>query len=292
LSFLSDYTLGSYLEEARIMSTSAANLTGNTLANVLYAGSGNNVLNGGGGLDTVSYAYSSAGVTVSLDATAAQATGGSGKDTLSAFENLTGSAHSDKLTGTTGANVIDGGAGADTMTGGAGNDTYLVRDTGDKVLEASGGGTDLAISYLASYTLAANIENGAIMSAGTASMTGNSLDNIMTAGSGKNLLTGGGGHDIFVFSALADTSALSATADTISDFLSGDRIDLSLLDANTGAAGNNAFSGTLVSDFTAAGQLKLVSGVLYGNTDSNLSTAEFAINLTHVSALSAHDFIL
>jgi hypothetical protein len=95
-----------------------------------------------------------------------------------------------------------------------------------------------------------------------------------------------------VFTALADTTAESASADTIGDFLSGDRIDLSLLDANTGAAGNNAFSGTLVSDFTAAGQLKLVSGVLYGNTDSNPGTAEFAINLTNVTALSAQDFIL
>ena len=293
LSFLSDYTLGSNLEAARIMGTSAANLTGNTLANVLYAGTGNNVLNGAGGVDTVSYAFGArSGVTVSLAQTSAQSTGGSGSDQLSAFENLTGSAYADKLTGTSGANLIDGGAGNDTMTGGAGNDTYLVRDTGDKVVEASAAGTDLVLSYAASYTLAANVENGSIKSTGIATLRGNTLDNVLTAGTGKNLLAGGGGHDIFVFTALADTTAESASADTISDFLSGDRIDLSLLDANTGAAGNNAFSGTLVSDFTAAGQLKLVSGVLYGNTDSNPGTAEFAINLTNVTALSAQDFIL
>jgi Ca2+-binding RTX toxin-like protein len=95
---LSSYTLGTNVENGRILSTGAANLTGNSLNNVLYAGVGNNVLDGSTGTDTVSYAYGvtgTTGVTVSLALTTAQATGGSGSDTLIGIENLTGSAYAD-----------------------------------------------------------------------------------------------------------------------------------------------------------------------------------------------------
>jgi hypothetical protein len=93
-SYLSTYTLGTNVENGRILATGAANLTGNTLNNLLYAGAGNNSLNGSTGTDTVSYAYGlsgTTGVTVSLALATAQVTGGSGTDTLISIENLTGS---------------------------------------------------------------------------------------------------------------------------------------------------------------------------------------------------------
>jgi Ca2+-binding RTX toxin-like protein len=107
------------------MNTGAANMTGNSLNNVIQAGVGNNVINGGSGTDTVSYAagVGSTGVKVSLATTAAQATGGSGSDTLVSIENLLGSQYADQLTGNTGANRLEGGAGNDTLSGGSGNDT-------------------------------------------------------------------------------------------------------------------------------------------------------------------------
>ena len=67
------------------------------------------MLNGGDGIDTLSYQLDRA-VTVSLDTTAAQDTGGSGIDTVSNFENLTGSYFNDMLTGNDNANVIQGRA--------------------------------------------------------------------------------------------------------------------------------------------------------------------------------------
>ncbi|HRF74493.1 MAG TPA: calcium-binding protein, partial [Accumulibacter sp.] len=107
--------------------TSSANLTGNTLDNLLYAGVGNNVINGSSGTDTVSYYYGNngTGVTVSLATTAVQATGGSGSDTLLSIENLTGSGFNDGLTGNNGANRLEGGSGADRLAGGLGNDTLI-----------------------------------------------------------------------------------------------------------------------------------------------------------------------
>ena len=53
---------------------------GNALDNTVYASHGDNLLNGGGGIDTVSYAFATAGVTVALATGLAQATGGSGSD--------------------------------------------------------------------------------------------------------------------------------------------------------------------------------------------------------------------
>jgi serralysin len=41
-STLSTYTLGANVENGRILATGTANLTGNTLNNLLYAGAGNN----------------------------------------------------------------------------------------------------------------------------------------------------------------------------------------------------------------------------------------------------------
>ena len=75
------------------------------------------------GSDTASYADATAGVTVSLAIGTAQNTIGAGTDTLTNFENLTGSNLNDTLTGNAGANILNGLAGNDTLSGGAGNDT-------------------------------------------------------------------------------------------------------------------------------------------------------------------------
>ena len=372
-SFLTAYTLAANVEYGRVMLATSANLSGNALDNLLYAGAGNNVLAGGGGTDTVSYAFAKSAVTASLATTVAQATGGSGSDTFSSIENLTGSAFADRLTGSAGANRLDGGGGVDTLSGGLGDDTYAVSQIGDLVREtSSGGGTDLVLSALAAYTLTANVENGRILSSGTASLTGNTLDNLLYAGAGSNVITGGDGvdtlsyafagagvlfslaigsaqatggsgsdtavgienltgsdfadtlsgssganllagglgsdrldggagrdslqgglgADVFVFSALSDSSADPALADVITDFTAGDLIDLSALDADSSTLTDDAFDGTLVSTFTAAGQLKLDAGVLYGNTDADLATAEFAIVLTGAPSLTGADFVL
>ncbi|MEF8700962.1 MAG: DUF4347 domain-containing protein [Candidatus Accumulibacter sp. UW20] len=225
-SDLTAYTLGANVENGRILATGTAALTGNTLDNLLYAGVGDNLLDGSSGTDTVSYAYGVAGTTgvsVNLSRTTAQATGGSGSDTLLSIEKLIGSAYADKLIGSTGANrltgndgndTLDGGAGIDTMTGGDGSDTYYVRDIGDIVSEtnavASSGGIDHVNSDLAAYTLGANVENGRILATGPAALTGNTLDNLLYAGVGDNLLDGSSGTDTVSYAyGVAGTTGVS-----------------------------------------------------------------------------------
>lgn len=260
-SYLTSYILGANLENGRIMATSTASMTGNSLNNLFYAGSGNNTLNGGSGTDAVSYAYAGKAVTVSLASTSAQATSGSGSDTLIAIENLIGSNYSDKLTGNSANNSLNGGTGADTLTGGDGSDNYYVDNSGDIVSEtnatSSTGGIDTTHSYLASYTLTANVENGRILATGAANLTGNSLNNLLFAAAGNNVLNGGAGIDTVSYTSastainvnLASTST-QATGGSGSDTLIAieNLIGSNYNDKLTGDTTNNKLEGGLGND--------------------------------------------
>jgi Ca2+-binding RTX toxin-like protein len=97
-----------------------------------------------------------------IDITENVSTGTSGANTLNGGggnDLLAGLAGDDTLNGNAGNDVLDGGAGKDNMAGGAGDDTYMVDNSGDKVAEASGQGTDTAVTTLSNYTLATNVEN-------------------------------------------------------------------------------------------------------------------------------------
>ena len=62
----------------------------------------------------------------------------------------------------------------------------------------------------------------------------------LIGGNGSDTLIGGASSDNFVFSALSNSTP--ASPDTIVDFTHGlDKIDLSAIDANTAAGGNQAF---------------------------------------------------
>ncbi|HEX8224314.1 MAG TPA: calcium-binding protein, partial [Allosphingosinicella sp.] len=71
-------------------------------------------------------------------------------------------------------------------------------------------------------------------------LTGGDGADLIVGGAGADSLTGGGGADTFRYDAASDSVGL---ADLIGDFQSGlDRIDLSRIDADTIAGGNQAFS--------------------------------------------------
>jgi Ca2+-binding RTX toxin-like protein len=131
--------------------------------------------------------------------------------------------------------------------------------------------------------------------AGNDFLVGGTGNDTLTGGTGKDTLTGGAGADKFDFNAITE-SAVGTTRDLIKDFVrvQGDKIDLFGIDANTGVAGNQAFSGTLIPSaavFSKAGQLQYKSGVLYGNTDADVA-AEFSIALTGVTSMAGSDFVL
>jgi Ca2+-binding RTX toxin-like protein len=199
----------------------ADNLKASGGNDTLIGGAGNDVLDGGTGADAMiggagddTYFVDNAGDTV-VEAL------GEGNDTVSTTLNsytLGANVENLKFTGTgsftgvgnTLANTIFGGAGddalddggvggtGDKLTGGAGNDTYVVRNTGDLVVEALNGGTDTVNTTLLSYTLGANVENLTFIGIGGSAGSGNALDNIITGGDGADTLNGGIGNDTMI----------------------------------------------------------------------------------------------
>ncbi|WP_155773465.1 beta strand repeat-containing protein [Rhizobium leguminosarum] len=235
---LASYTLAANVENLVYTGTGTAvfagtgnaldnTITGGANADTLTGGAGNDTLDGGAGADHLiggtgddTYVVDNAGDVVTENA-------GEGNDTirtnlatyslasLANVENLTytgtaaftgtGNAVANIITGGLGNDTLDGGAGADTLSGGAGNDTYIVDDAGDVVVEAVGGGTDIVKTTLASYTLAANVENLTYTGSSAFAGTGNELANAITGGAAADTLSGGAGNDTLDGGAGADT---------------------------------------------------------------------------------------
>lgn len=263
------YVLGDNVENLRLLGTGDLNATGNALNNTLFANAGNNVLDGQGGIDTVSYAsaviyglvpgsvtiattinaVSTAGVIVDLNITGFQDTQGSGFDKLIGIENLVGSAFSDELTGNSGNNILDGGASADVLTGGKGNDTYYV-DGADVVVEfnTSADGIDTVHSTV-SYRLTANVEY-LYLDGSAANGIGNSQENRLYGNSSNNFLDGRAGADKMDGGAGNDTYVIDNLGDEITDS-SGTDLVMTYINHNLGSTienlrlmGTNALNGS------------------------------------------------
>jgi Ca2+-binding RTX toxin-like protein len=184
-----------------------ANVISGMLGNdLIVGGGGDDTLDGGKGIDTVSYAGAAGGVTVGLNL-ADQVTGGAGKDSLSGFEKLIGSANGDTLTGDQFNNTIDGGAGDDVIEGGLGSD--ILKGGGDAVTPGSdtvsyanaGAGVKVSLANtLAQNTVGAGIDTlsgfeNILGSDFDDRLTGNGKANKLTGGDGKDVLSGGAGDD-------------------------------------------------------------------------------------------------
>lgn len=78
----------------------------------------------GSGIDTLSYASSTAGVLAFLDSRPGRG-GFAENDVVSVVENLIGSDFADRLVGNSGGNSLNGGLGNDTLEGAAGADTII-----------------------------------------------------------------------------------------------------------------------------------------------------------------------
>jgi Ca2+-binding RTX toxin-like protein len=116
-------------------------LTGDANDNQIRGNGGNDLMDGGAGVDTADYYLATGGVTVNL--ATGRSSGADGNDTLSNFENISGSfLYADSLTGSDGNNSIDGLGGDDTLVGGAGQDTLLGGDGSDKISISDNGSTD------------------------------------------------------------------------------------------------------------------------------------------------------
>src|SRR5678809_136520 len=172
-------------------------LTGNSVANVLTGGVGDDTYVVGTG-DTVVEAANGG---IDTGQSAVSYTLGANVENLiltgTDAINGTGNELNNSLTGNSAANVLTGGTGADTMVGGAGDDTYVVDNVGDVVTEQANEGIDTVQSSV-NYTLGANVEN-LTLTGSAVNGTGNSLNIVLTDVSGvSNVLAGGAGDDTYV----------------------------------------------------------------------------------------------
>jgi Ca2+-binding RTX toxin-like protein len=296
----------------------------------LDGGSGNDTLEGGSG-DDLFLVDSSLDVVTESAASGTDTVQARLSWTLSAnVERLvllgssalagTGNALANTLTGNAGANALSGGAGDDTLEGGLGNDTldggtgtdtasYANARSGVTVslaltgAQATGGSDTDTLRFIEKLTgsafadrltgnTAANVLLGG---AGNDQLDGGAGNDTLVGGAGQDTLSGGDGADLFVFSSEQDCGLSAGSADLINGFTRGsDRLDLSAIDADATTPGSNeVFTRLLAAGtaFTAPGQLRLDGNVLYGNTDANYATSEFAIRLNGVSTVSLADFI-
>jgi serralysin len=129
----------------------------------------------------------------------------------------------DTQTGTA-KNDIFHGAGGDTLIGGQGDDTYTLWDNLETVVEKPGEGIDtIDARFWGAVTLADNVENLLLNSAGSTAGTGNALSNIIIAGTVGATIDGMGGDDVLVGGAGADVFKVGAGngSDAIMNFKSG-----------------------------------------------------------------------
>ncbi|MFK0269172.1 peroxidase family protein, partial [Pseudomonas asiatica] len=224
---------------ADILIGSAGNdvISGLDGADQLFGGLGNDILNGGLGADAMNggggndtFVVDNVGDTVieALNGGVDMVQTSLASYTLGAnVENLTytgvgnfiggGNALDNVITGGAGNDLLNGGAGADRLVGGLGNDTYLVDNAGDRLIEATGAGTDIVRTTLSIYGMTSNIENLIYTGVGDFVGAGNTQDNIIVGGAGNDLLNGGAGADRLVGGLGNDTYMVDNAGDRLTE---------------------------------------------------------------------------
>lgn len=208
----------------------------------------------------------------------------------------------DRLVGGNGNDFLDGRGGGDMMAGGNGNDRYFSDNPNDRIVEAANQGIDTVFTSVG-RVLETNVENISLLAGGTwaigndrgNTLRGNEIDNALSGGAGNDHLYGGAGNDRLTGGTGADTFHFAETGgrDVILDFQRNiDTIDVSAIDANTGAAGNQAFSYIAAAAFTGdAGELRYAGGLVTGDVNGD-GVADFTIQIAKAVALTVNDFVL
>ena len=186
---------------------------------------GNHVVNGGSGVDTLTLVGAA---TIDLRLQGAVQTSGPATLVLRSIENLTGYVLDDQLIGDSKRNLLAGGGGSDTLSGNGGKDILY----GDGAIRA-----DLQ-NFAWSAAPATFQQSGAFQ--GADHLFGGAEADLLIGGFGADRLSGGSGGDVFRFLSLQDS--LAGASDLILDLSDAeDRIDLSAIDAKAGKAGDQAF---------------------------------------------------
>jgi Ca2+-binding RTX toxin-like protein len=180
------------------------------------------------------------------------------------------------------------------------------------------------------YDLPDLVENGIVETSIGFSLTGNALGNVLGGNAGADYLLGGAGKDvllgyagrdvlygdgggasgfadIFRFLSVSDSAAGAATRDVIMDFEPGvleglgDKIDLSAIDANIKARGDQAFNFIGEAEFSSDRRNKVYAELRVDNDEgfsilqadvNGDGRADFEIAFNSVLNFTTNDFLL
>jgi len=192
-------------------------------------------------------------------------------------EEIIGLGGNDILIGFGGSDILRGGDGGDVLRGGDGPDE-IYGDSGDDLVRAGSGedrvfggdgddlidggpGSDTGNDYLNGgqgddILVGRDGDDILIGGAGLDALIGQAGNDRLNGGEGRDVLNGGPGTDTFVYESISDSLLAPANRDVIFGLApgAGDKIDMSMIDANPATASDDAF--TIVDGFSGvAGQL-------------------------------------
>ncbi len=267
-SLLASTTLAANVDNLKLFFAGTSEGYGNALTNEITGSVWNNFLDGGDSYDWVWGSFGNDTVH-----------GGNGNDFVSGDEG------SDLVYGDEGDDAVEGGDGVDFLYGGNGND-----------MERGGNGDDFLYAGNGNDTLIGDAGNDRIYGgSGTNRVFAGAGDDQIRGDIGADVLWGEAGADKFIFTKLADST--TSSYDRIMDFTHGsDKIDLSGIDAETTASGNQAFHWAGAQPmFGSEGDLffrtTLAGSVVEGDVNGD-GVADFRILISGVYDMQAADFIL
>jgi len=181
----------------------------------------------------------------------------------------------------------------DTIFGDSGVDTILGTDGGDTI---QGEGSDVPFGKVGiDLLLGGNGDDALDGGTGRDTLLGGSGDDTFAGGAGGDLMTGGQGRDTFLCVAATHIGTLAGNRDRIADFTArADLIDLTVVDANSNVASDQAFAFVGAAAFSnLAGQLRylVVDRLLQGDTNGD-GVADFSQELASLPALPVTDILL
>ncbi|MCR6660038.1 MAG: calcium-binding protein [Asticcacaulis sp.] len=183
-------------------------------------------------------------------------------------DNIKTGALNDTISTYGGNDTLNGGAGADMMTGGLGNDTYYVDNTGDKVVELNGQGTDTVISSVTFGLSGQYIENLTLTGSSNLNATGNALANVLTGNSGNNVLNGGTGADTMIGGAGNDIYYVDSFYDVVTE-LNGGGTDTVYSSVQYIMGGSYVENATLTGTLNSYAVGNALDNILIGNSGNN-----------------------